>query len=129
MYHTLSALRISAAIAFTRIFTTGDSKPGVVGGQRDVQIQRAKGAWIRASFPDEPDYRAFRKLEKELMKARNTMLAHSDGEAQELKHLEGSGTVHRSSEHALRGIDDAHWLSCVVKLQDELWKIVTAAAG
>jgi len=83
-----TSLAQMAVITFLTVFKPGTEDKGNVAGNRDAPIASFREACVRQAFPEASDRAAFVALCQRLEEARDCLLAHADGGAQEMEHSE-----------------------------------------
>lgn len=75
-----------AVITFLTIFNAGFEDEGKVAGNRVAAIASFREECIQKAFPQTVDRQAFDAMLERLKKARDGLLVHADGGAQEMEH-------------------------------------------
>ena len=105
-----------AVITFLTMFKSGWEDKGNVAGNGSPAVGKFREECVQQAFPNESDRREFDDLYKRLERARDGLLAHADGSAQEVEHSEKL-TSFGPQGGGITAEDLALLLACAEKLQ------------
>ncbi len=106
-----------AVITFLTIFKAGWEDKGNVAGNASPAVRKFRDECVQRAFPEVSDRAAFDALLKRLEHARDGLLAHADGSAQEVEHSERL-TSFRPQDEGVTADDLASLVHCAQKLQE-----------
>lgn len=105
-----------AVITFLTMFKSGWEDKGKVAGNGSPAVEKFRDECLQQAFPNESDRREFDDLYKRLERARDGLLAHADGSAQEVEHSEKL-TSFGPQGGGITAEDVALLMTCAEKLQ------------
>ena len=104
-----------AVITFLTVFKSGRALDGDVAGNLVFEMKAFRAQCVAVAFPDAADRSAFDSLLNRLEYARDCLLAHADGAAQEME-FAGALTSFGRQDNGVSHEDVALLLECAVKL-------------
>lgn len=104
-----------AAITFLTVFKSGREDKGNVAGNARPAVRNLRDECVQRAFPEASDRAAFDALLERLERARDGLLAHADGSAQEVEHSDRL-TSFRPQNEGVTSEDLASLAHCAEKL-------------
>ncbi len=114
--------RLLAIVIFCQILNPGNKKKGVVASNPrsfmspNFELSDQLTSICNSIFQSEEEHLKFKNLCSKLLEVRNTLIAHADGEAYDVKRSDYLVTM-RSHRDGLKGIDFSFWLSFLEKMR------------